>query len=176
MQTHPADSLRLPGSVATVGAFDGVHRGHKALIRRVVERAAELGVPSVAYTFDPPPRVYFEGVPMLSPLPEKLRRLRTLGLDHVVVAAFDASYTSRASEDFLEELAMMNPAEVWVGPDFRFGRGQSGGVGTLASRFTIRVFELVCCRSGEAISSSRVRGLLAKGAIAKAGDLLGWPV
>ena len=56
MLTHPAEALRLWDSVVTMGAFDGVHRGHQALIRRAVDRAARLGVPSVAYIFDPPPK------------------------------------------------------------------------------------------------------------------------
>jgi riboflavin kinase/FMN adenylyltransferase len=174
MLVHPSETLKLPASVVAVGAFDGVHRGHQALIRRVLDRAESLEVPSVVYTFDPPPRVFFHGVPVLTHLPEKLRRLETLGLDHVVVANFDAAWVSRSVEGFLEELGALNPEEVWVGPDFRFGRGRAGDVFTLKQFFTTRVFESVKCREGEIISSSRVRALLSRGAVVEARDLLGW--
>ncbi len=176
MLVHPSETLKLSASVVTVGAFDGVHRGHQALIRRVLDRAESLEVPSVVYTFDPPPRAYFRGVPVLTSLPEKLRRLETLGLDHAVVATFDAAWVSRSVEGFLEELSALNPEEVWVGPDFRFGRGRAGDVCTLKELFTTRVFEPVKCREGEIISSSRVRALLSRGAVVEARDLLGWSV
>ena len=174
MLTHPAETLRLWDSVVTVGAFDGVHRGHQALIRHAVDRADRLGVPSVAYTFDPPPKAVFGDAPVLTPRPEKTRRLGALGLDHAVIAAFDAAYAARSAEDFLEELADLNPFEVWVGPDFRFGRGQAGDVAMLARRFAVRMLEPVRCTKGRTISSSRVRELLRSGALGEARSLLGW--
>jgi riboflavin kinase / FMN adenylyltransferase len=176
MPVHPSDTLKLSASVVTVGSFDGVHRGHQALIRRVLDRAESLEVPSVVYTFDPPPRAYFQGVPVLTPLPEKLRRLEILGVDHVVVAGFDAAQASRSVEGFIEELKALRPEEVWVGLDFRFGRRRAGDVRTLGEVFTTRVFKSVKCREGEIISSSRVRALLARGAVVEARDLLGWGV
>lgn len=174
MRVHPDGYLGLDGSVVTIGAFDGVHRGHQRLVRRTVERAGRLGVPSVAYTFDPPPRAFFEGVPVLTPLEVKLRRFEGLGLDHVVVARFDARYASRDAESFLAELAHLGPAEVWVGPDFRFGRGGEGDLSTLGGRFDARSVDKVRCPRGEVISSTRVRSLLASGAAGEAGGLLGW--
>lgn len=174
MLTHPAEALRLWDSVVTVGAFDGVHRGHQALIRQAVDRAARLGVPSVAYTFDPPPKAVFGDAPVLTPCPEKTRRLEALELDHAVIATFDAAYAARSAEDFLEELADLNPFEVWVGRDFRFGRGQAGDVEMLARRFTVRMLEPVQCLKGRVISSSRVRDLLNRGARDEARSLLGW--
>ncbi|MEW6635316.1 MAG: hypothetical protein AB1425_00720 [Actinomycetota bacterium] len=78
MEVYPHRTLRLPGSVVTVGTFGGVHRGHQALIGRVADRARELGVPAVAYTFDPPPLAYFQEAPVLAPLGRKIRQLRTL--------------------------------------------------------------------------------------------------
>lgn len=176
MLTHPAEALRLWDSVMTIGAFDGVHRGHQALIRRAVDRAARLGVPSVAYTFDPPPKAVFGDAPVLTARPEKTRRLEALGLDHAVVATFDAAYAARSAEDFLEELADLNPFKVWVGPDFRFGRGQAGDVKMLARRFAVRSLEPVQCLKGRVISSSRVRDLLRRGALGEAQSLLGWDV
>jgi len=176
MLVHPSETLKLPASVVAVGAFDGVHRGHQALIRRVLDRAESPDTPSVVYTFDPPPRAYFHGVPVLTSLPEKLRRLEILGVDHVVVASFDAAWVSRSVEGFLEELSGLNPVEVWVGPDFRFGRDRAGDVCKLKELFTTRVLESVKCREGKIISSSRIRALMARGAAVEARDLLGWSV
>lgn len=174
MLIHPSEALRLWDSVVTVGAFDGVHRGHQALIRRAVDRAVRFGVPSVAYTFDPPPKAVFGGAPVLTARPEKTRRLEALGLDHAVVATFDAAYAARNAEDFLEELADLKPVEVWVGPDFRFGRGQAGDVKMLARRFAVRSLEPVQCLKGRVISSTRVRDLMKRGALSEARSLLGW--
>lgn len=76
MRIHPANTLVLPASVVTVGAFDGVHLGHQVLIRQAVARARTLGVPSVVYTFDPPPRCYLQRVPILTPLDSHIDTLR----------------------------------------------------------------------------------------------------
>ena len=173
MEVHSSGELRLWGSVATVGAFDGVHRGHQRLVRSAVIRAARLVVPSVAYTFDPPPKAYFGGAAILSTLEEKLERLEALGLDHAVVARFDEVYASRSAEAFLEEMSDLNPREAWVGHDFRFGKGQAGDVALLGTRFHTRVIDSIHCRSGEVISSTRIRSLLAGGEAERAETLLG---
>ncbi|HEY8341984.1 MAG TPA: adenylyltransferase/cytidyltransferase family protein [Calditerricola sp.] len=173
MRMHGDATLVLPASVVTIGAFDGVHLGHQALIRRAVAQARTLGVPSVVYTFDPPPRCYLQRVPMLTPLEEKVRRLAQLGVDHVVVARFDETYMSRSAEAFIEELRALNPVEIWVGRDFRFGRGRQGGIDALAAAFHVRVMDPVCCTRGEVISSTRIRSLIAKGRREEAWTLLG---
>ncbi len=166
--------LRLQASVLSIGAFDGLHRGHQELIRRAVTRAYGLGVPSVVWTFDPPPRAFFEGARILTPLPEKIRRLSALQVQHVVVAPFDEDYARLSVRDFLCQLATVAPLEIWVGHDFRFGRGREGCVGTLARYFDVHVVEPVRCERGEPISSSRVRRLLEKGRVAEARRILGW--
>lgn len=173
-QVHSAETLRLPGSVMTIGAFDGVHRGHQALIRKAVTRAGQLEVPTVVYTFDLPPRVRLQNVLLLTSLPEKLRRFRVSGFDHVIVARFDAEYRARSVQVFLEETAALNPLEMWVGSGFHFGRDRVGDVSTLGAHFTVRVLEPVRCRKDEVISSSQVRALLAQGALDEAQTLLGW--
>lgn len=86
--------LELPACVLTIGAFDGVHRGHQALVERTVARAAQLSVPSVAYTFDPPPKVLFQGERLLTSPIEKIRRLQAAGLDYVVMASFNTTYAA----------------------------------------------------------------------------------
>lgn len=174
MLVHCTEAVRFPASVLTIGAFDGVHRGHQALISRGVSRAKALGIPSVAYTFDPPPKVYFQQALALMPLVDKLEKLEDLGLDHVIIARFNEQYAARGTEDFLAELSTLNPEEVWVGRDFRFGRLQSGDLSTLGSRFNVRVLEPTRCSRGEIISSTRVRRLRAKGSLLEARMLLGW--
>lgn len=170
---HPSQTLSLPASVVAIGAFDGVHKGHQALVWGAAETAAKLGVPSVAYTFDPPPKAYFQGAAVLTLLPEKLKKLEALGVEHVVVARFDRVWAARSAQQFIEELEALGPLEVWVGKDFRFGRGRAGDVEILSKRFNVRVPEPVRCRKGEVISSSRVRTLLARGATREAQLLLG---
>lgn len=174
MRVYTAQTLELSGSVVTIGAFDGVHRGHQALIREAARRARELNEASVVYTFDPPPRKYFQDATVLTPLPEKLRKVEALGVDYVVVARFDDTCANRPVSSFIGELASLNPEEVLVGPDFRFGRGRGGDVSTLAENFRTRTLEPLKCRAGKPVSSSRVRELLSCGDFSEASELLGW--
>lgn len=166
--------LRLDASVLTIGAFDGVHRGHQALLRQAQRRAWHHGVPFVILTFDPPPRVVFENAPLLTPLPEKLRRLSAFVPDYVVVIPFDASYAALSAYDFVARISLVNPIEIWVGEDFRFGRNLEGNVSFLSKYFMVKVISKVCDENGEHISSTRIRELLVKKQIAKAYQLMGW--
>jgi riboflavin kinase / FMN adenylyltransferase len=164
--------LTLPASVVAIGAFDGVHRGHQKVIGEMVKKSKVLGVPSVVYTFDPPPRALFEGARILTPIQEKLRRLFELQVEHIVVANFDVAYLARSAADFIRELANLHPLEVMVGKDFRFGRGREGGLEDLARHFPVQVIDAVCCPQGEVISSSRIRKLIAEGDMVAALSLL----
>lgn len=175
MTRHKHDSLRLSASIVTAGTFDGVHRGHQALLTKIVRRARRRGVASVVYTFDTPPKTLFQNVRQLTPLPEKLRRLSHFGIDHVIVAQFDEAYASRTARCFLQELARLNPEELWVGEDFRFGKGRCGDVELLAHYFNTRVLAEIGCASGERISSTRMRELLRLGRPEEARRLHGWP-
>ncbi|WP_371878471.1 FAD synthetase [Geobacillus proteiniphilus] len=166
-------TLFLPSSIVTIGAFDGVHLGHQALIRKVVERAKTFGIPAVVYTFDPPPRCYFQKVPMLTPPDEKLKRLKHLKVDYAILARFDEAYLSRSAESFIEELQMLNPVEIWVGRDFRFGRNRAGGLDELSAVFNVKTIDPICCNCGETISSTRIRSLIAAGRLEEARELLG---
>lgn len=174
MKCHPINRLKLSASVVTVGAFDGVHLGHQALIRLLVERAKFLNVPSVVYTFNPPPRCYFQQVPLLTTLEEKLERLARLKVEHVVVARFDKVYMSRSAEEFMDELQALNPVEIWVGHDFRFGHRRQGGIEDLSRVFQVHQMNPVCCTHGEVISSSRIRSLISTGRHEEAEALLGF--
>lgn len=172
---HTQDSLALSASIVTVGTFDGVHRGHQALLTEIVRQSRHLGVPSVVYTFDPPPKTLFADMVQLTPVDEKIRRISHFGIDHIIIARFDATYAARPEQAFLTELAWLNPEQVWVGADFRFGRARGGDVATLARHFDTRLIGEVDCASGQRISSTRLRELFALGRREEARRLHGWP-
>ncbi|WP_408011114.1 FAD synthetase [Pseudalkalibacillus sp. A8] len=174
MKVHLAKTPTLQGSVIAIGAFDGVHRGHQAVIRETVKQGRIYKFPSVVYTFDPPPRCYFQGAHMLTPIDEKLHRIAELEIDHIVVARFDESYITRSSASFIKELARLNPVEIIVGKDFRFGRNREGDTRLLSKYFQVRVIEPVCCSGGTVISSTRIRKLVSQGEIKESISLLGW--
>jgi len=174
VQVHAPRTLQLSASILTIGALDGIHLGHQELIRRASESAQKLGVPLVVYTFDPPPKVYFQHAIMLTSLSEKLERLKLLGADHVIVAPFDADYVTRGVRIFLDELKELHPVEVWEGSDFRFGSNRDGDISTLREHFTVHVVDPILCRYGKVISSSRIRALLLQDKREEAAELLGW--
>ncbi|WP_423410537.1 FAD synthetase [Heyndrickxia sp. MSNUG] len=174
MKAHVYTTLELPQSIVAIGAFDGVHRGHQAVIRQAVQRGRKLMVPSVVYTFDPPPRVFFQGVRMLTTVEEKLFKMEKLGAHHSVVARFDEMYARRSAYEFIETLAKLNPLEVMVGGDFRFGKDRLGDIALLEKYFQVRVTKPVCCSKGSPISSTRIRQLLSEGEVHLSNTLLGW--
>lgn len=176
MKTHMYTSLTLPCSIIAIGAFDGVHQGHQAVIQQAVEKSKELHVPSVIYTFDPPPRVFFQGVQMITTIAEKLSILEKLGVDHVVVTRFDLAYANKSAHDFIQTLANLNPMEIIVGEDFRFGQGRNGDLAMLKKYFNVDMMQPVCCSKGNTVSSTRIRQLIAEGDTRLSNLLLGWPI
>jgi riboflavin kinase / FMN adenylyltransferase len=174
VRIHHEGELSLPGSVVTAGAFDGVHLGHQELIRRTVQTARGLGLPAVVYTFDVLPKVFFGKAEALIPPTDRIRRICAFEPDHIIVARFDKNYSGRAAAGFVAELKALNPRQVLVGEDFRFGANQSGDVDLLRRHFETRVIEPVRCGAGEVVSSSRIRRLRQSGRIAAAAVLEGW--
>ena len=172
--THRHGLLRLSGSVLTIGAFDGVHRGHQELIGTAIRYARGLGLPSVVYTFDPPPKALLCGARPLTTVDDKVARIAALQPDHIVVASFDAAYRARTAEDFIREIGALNPHMVWVGEDFRFGSCKGGNPDMLARNFDTRILPAVCCEAGEIVSSTRIRALRAAGRSSEAERLEGW--
>jgi riboflavin kinase/FMN adenylyltransferase len=149
-----------------VGTFDGVHRGH----RRVIEAAKAAGLPTTVVTFDPHPRIVLGNqVELLTTLERRLELLRELGVETHVVP-FTPELALATPEEFAESVLRPLGTEVVVaGANFRFGRGRSGDLDTLASLgFEVRPVPLV-----EGISSSRIRQLLRAGEIEAAALLLG---
>jgi riboflavin kinase / FMN adenylyltransferase len=172
------------GSVVCIGAFDGLHIGHRALVSQTVARARALGVPAVALSFEPLPREFFAGgaSPPRLQLPRmKLGELRALGIDHVGLLRFNAALAALSPEDFVQRLLVerLHAREVRVGPDFRFGRARTGNVALLQrmgaeqgfTAETIAPIEL----DGTPVSSTRIRAALQGGDFATATRLLGKP-
>ena len=172
------------GSVACIGAFDGLHLGHRALVGRAVARARALGVPAVALSFEPLPREFFAGEakpPRLMLPRARLAGLLGLGCDRVGLLRFDAALAAMPSAQFIERVLVgrLGVREVWVGPGFRFGRGREGDLALLqaagaAHGFTADEIAPVLLE-GERVSSTRIRAALVAGDFALAARLLGRP-
>jgi riboflavin kinase/FMN adenylyltransferase len=171
---HRERELNLAASVVTIGAFDGVHRGHQELIRQTVTTARRLDLPAVIYTFDTPPKVFFGQAEALIPLTEKLERLSAFRPDHIIVACFDNGYAGRTAADFIAELGNLNPRQIVVGDDFRFGSCKTGNAALLRKHFATHSPPPVRCSDGVVVSSSRIRSLRRSGFAAAAAALEGW--
>lgn len=174
-------------AVITIGTYDGVHLGHRAVIEQVRQHAARLGVKSVVITFDPHPAsvVRPESAPkLLTSLEQKLELLATTGVDATVVVPFDGTRASESAEEFVMAVLVQVAATraVVVGEDFHFGRQRQGNVGMLRQigvRHDFEVFpiELVPRPDGvdEPVSSTSIRRALAGGSVELAHQLLGRP-
>jgi riboflavin kinase/FMN adenylyltransferase len=174
---------RAPGRCAlTIGNFDGVHRGHRALIERVCAKARELELTSCVLTFEPHPREFFD--PQAAParltrLRDKLELIDAVGVERVHVARFDRRFASLPAQRFVEEVLVKGLATRWllVGRDFRFGARRAGDFGALAAEGGRHDFEVESMADvvfdGARVSSSAVRAALAAGDIASAERLLG---
>jgi riboflavin kinase / FMN adenylyltransferase len=169
-------------SVVTVGNFDGVHLAHQMLLRRVVERARTQGVVALALTFDPHPTQILapERAPkLLTPLPEKARLIEALGIDLLVALPFTAGLARMSPSDFVRDVLVgsLRAVAVVVGPNFRFGHQQAGDIEHLAQFAREYGFELDILQAlkvrGQAVSSTKIRDLVALGRVHLAGRLLG---
>jgi len=169
------------GPVAlTIGNFDGVHRGHQAMLARLVEAAEDLRLPPAVLTFEPHPREFFapaSAPARLSTLRSKLELFRAYGVATTYVARFDARLASLTAGEFVADVLERRLATRWllVGVDFRFGRGRAGNLAFLRSAargFGVEAMRTVAV-DGDRASSSAVRGALACGDLAKAAALLG---
>jgi riboflavin kinase / FMN adenylyltransferase len=182
--THGAAGAALPPVVLTVGNFDGIHRGHQAMLRRLVEEAEKRGLASCVLTFEPHPREFFspQAAPTrLTSLREKCELLAAHGVERVHVQHFTLAFASIAPETFVERVIAGRLKARWVlvGEDFRFGAKRAGDIALLkrlAERwgYEVQVMPAVT-QSGARVSSSAVRAALAAGDLASADALLGRP-
>jgi riboflavin kinase/FMN adenylyltransferase len=164
----------------TIGNFDGVHRGHRALLERVTARARELSVPSCVLTFEPHPREFFaesRAPARLTRLRDKLDLLAAAGVERTHIARFDARFAALEAERFIDEVLKKWLGVRWllVGQDFRFGARRAGDFSTLQNKgFDVEAMPDV--QSGNSrVSSSAIRAALAAGDFTLAQRLLGHP-
>lgn len=181
---HPgiADACAL-----TIGNFDGVHRGHQAMLALLRNEAQHRGLPSCVMTFEPHPRDYFAraaGRPELAPariatLRDKLSELERCGIDQVVVLRFDHALASLSPEAFIVDMLVrgLGARYILVGDDFRFGAKRAGDYAMLDAAGPAQGFDVARMKSYEVhglrVSSSAVRQALAAGDMAQAESLLG---
>ncbi|WP_329123672.1 bifunctional riboflavin kinase/FAD synthetase [Streptomyces sp. NBC_01465] len=175
-------------SVVTIGSYDGVHRGHQLIMGRAVQRARELGIPSVVVTFDPhPSEVVRPGThpPLLAPHHRRAELMEELGVDALLILPFTAEFSKLSPADFVVKVLVdkLHARLVVEGPNFRFGHKAAGNVAFLAETgetydFEVEVIDLFVsgdAGGGEPFSSTLTRRLIAEGDLTGAREILGRP-
>ncbi len=182
------DNISLPahlrGGVVVIGNFDGIHRGHQAVIEKACAIAAKLDAPTVLLTFDPHPRTWFnpkEPVYILMPSDQKAEFAAKLGCAGVAVHSFNGTFAALSADEFIDEIliAKMAPAHIVIGHDFHFGAKRAGTPQYLVERgqsagFGVTLVDACGDENGEIISSSKIRAHLENGELALANGLLGY--
>lgn len=177
-----AIAAQWQGGAVALGNFDGVHRGHQALLDRTVEQAKVLNAPVLALTFEPHPRRFF--VPDTGPFrltlpPAKLRLLEQYGMQALLAQRFDEAFAALSADAFIDDVLLkgMKARHVVCGYDFTFGARRTGNVERLREQgrqkgFGVTVVDPVM-REGEIYSSTRIRESLRAGWVSEASELLG---
>jgi riboflavin kinase / FMN adenylyltransferase len=171
-------------TVAAIGNFDGVHRGHQEILAGVVTEARAMGARAVAITFDPHPEQFLrpaKAPKLLTPLVERVRLLSATGVDAILILKFDAALAELTPDEFVRSIlvAALGVRSVHEGQNFRFGHGAAAGVKELAAfgaelGFAVQIHTPVRVRGLE-VSSSAIRALVAAGDMRRARWMLGRP-
>jgi riboflavin kinase/FMN adenylyltransferase len=178
-----------PGCALTIGNFDGVHRGHQAMLALLRNEARHRGLPACVLTFEPHPRDFFAaraGHPEAAPtriatLRDKLHELERCGIDEVVLLEFNAAFAALSAQDFIARVLVQQSRAryVLVGDDFCFGARRAGDYAMLDAAGGALGFDVARMMSyevhGQRVSSSAVRAALAEGQMRRAAALLGRP-
>ncbi len=168
-------------TVLTIGAFDGLHLGHQALLKRLMRSAHEANRLSGVVTFDPPPRRVLapdSNMICLTTLEDKIELLQAWGLDLLVIIPFTLEVAQTSARDFVWPLRdRLRMAELWVGWNFALGRGREGDAPALKKLgqemgFVVHIIEPVS-EGGTAISSTQIRNWLGAGRVREAAEMLG---
>ena len=178
------DPGTLAGAVIAVGNFDGVHRGHRAVISAARARAETLGRKTAALTFVPHPRLFLRPQDTLFQLSnerDKLRLLAATGIDGAIVMTFDAALAATSAEDFIERILVgrLGIGGAAIGFDFHFGKNRTGSPAFLVAQGARRSFAVDIVPpledEGRPVSSGAVRAALSQGEVVEAAELLGAP-
>ncbi|MBI4985470.1 MAG: bifunctional riboflavin kinase/FAD synthetase [Rhodocyclales bacterium] len=171
-------------TVLTIGNFDGLHLGHRAMLERLAAKAREFSLPAAVMTFEPHPRELFapdQAPARLTSMREKLALLESCGVDRVYVCRFDRRLAALTADEFIDRLLVqgLRARHVIIGDDFRFGKGRSGDFALLENAAAAKGFSCEAMHTvevdGERVSSSAVRDALAVGDLEHAARLLGRP-
>lgn len=174
----------LRGAVVAMGNFDGVHRGHRAVIGAAQKRAQALGRPAAALTFSPHPRIYLrpqDPLFLLNDERSKMRLLAATGLDGAIVFTFDADFAALSADDFVQRVLIerLGISGAAIGFDFHFGKNRVGSPQYLAeqgARFGFPVDIVSPLQDeGRPVSSGAIRAALTQGKVVEAAELLGAP-
>jgi riboflavin kinase/FMN adenylyltransferase len=170
----------LQNHVVAIGNFDGVHKGHKGVLDRVIELARKDGKKSGVLTFEPHPRKLFrpDDPPFrITPSPLKQERLEACGIDTIYSLPFDWDFASQSAETFVDNILVkgLRPSLVVVGEDFRFGQLRKGTPSLIQQNgISVHIMDDVQSRDGVKHSSTTIREALMQGDIKTANDILGW--
>jgi len=173
---------RLTNPVLTLGNFDGVHLGHQAIFRKVVERAREIDGTSVAFTFEPHPLKVLapeRSLKLLNTFHGKMKLLAAAGIDIVICANFTRAFADQNPEDFARKVLheKIGVSEVYVGYDYAFGKSRKGGIDSLIKMGQVYGFDVGMVHAvqvnGIVVSSSAIRDLISSGKVEEAAQLLG---
>ena len=177
----------LRRSIVTIGNFDGVHRGHQALLQQLNQLSLQTKLPTVLLLFEPQPQEFFARTRQSTPparltsFRDKCRLLSQFPIDNVTCIAFNAKQAQQSAEDFIQKVLIdtLHVRHLVVGDDFRFGHQRRGDHAMLKEFATENDFTVASMSEiadlGERISSTRIRGLLAENKLAEAATLLGRP-
>ena len=173
------------GGVATIGNFDGVHRGHQAVMQQLKDQAATLGCHMTVISFEPLPQEYFradQAPARLTPLREKLALLAASGIDQLLCLPFNATLADTPAQQFIQEILVkgLGIRHLVVGDDFRFGKDRLGDFAMLQAAgaqygFQVSDTRTLVCDHNTRVSSTRIRAALAAGELKQAEQLLGRP-
>ncbi len=187
MKVHDGveDLPQMTRAVVTIGSYDGVHLGHREILRQLVDRAAARDGESVVISFDPHPRLLLypeqTDLKLLSDRSEKVRVLRKLGIDHVVFIKFTKQFSEQSPESYVRDflLGLFDPSAIIIGYDHKYGKDRAGDIDLMRQIASEHGVDLQVIEKHEAdhikISSSRIRQSLAGGRVSEAADLLGRP-
>lgn len=173
--------VSLSGTVVCLGNFDGLHLGHRLIISSMKREAAEIGAKTVIFTFYPHPFKFFgKDIKLLATPRKRLELFEEQEVDYLINAPFNSELAALSPECFFKNIiiGVLGAKAVVVGRDYRFGAGKSGDAGTMAAlghKYGVKCLsvEKLKSASGEEISSSRIRCLIAEGAVDEARDFLG---